>query len=489
MKSRFIPPSLSENHEEFIERALRYLDGAADETELARLNEELAGDADRRNVFISLCRDAQLIHESQVDSGDDKVSRLRFVKAAQDLAGLGRRRIVTRPVVAIALIATLVFAASLFVIQSGGIRREIPVLVVTEAKPPVATLREVVGVRWHEKQPALQVGALLTTGVLRLEEGLIVLETERGVSITLEGPAEFEMKSAVVTRLNGGRLTAQVSKQGRGFIVESAALNLADLGTAFGVEVSGDQTRIAVFDGEVEVDKPTASGDVARRTPVREGAAVVSTVKQDTIDRVKFRDVAAGFERSRRMSAGVIEIQGDAVFQTAGAPEDPYTYTDSSKILILPERQAVPLESDLEVDLIDSGRVVIAGDGLEALVEAGEDGIHLDSFLVQFNRSQITEKRKSPAKNIRRRGGVRFGREVAGVIVDSTRLRETDDMFGAPSFSDNPDHQERRAKGIGSELRGLEKGDEIGLSKDRRTLTFTLSTGGDRDQIRVLLKR
>ena len=143
-----------------------------------------------------VCRDAQLIHESQIHLGDEKISEIRFGAAVDDLAGLGRPRqkIWTRPVIGIALAASVAMAAALWVIMLGGLQRKDPIQVVTVAQPAVATLVDTLDVKWHDRQPMLRKGAQLTAGVLRLEEGLIRLETTRGVSITLEGPAEFEIE-------------------------------------------------------------------------------------------------------------------------------------------------------------------------------------------------------------------------------------------------------------------------------------------------------
>ena len=99
-----LSPQLASAHAEFIERVLRYLDRDLSETELAQLNEELTKDSVKRQVYIMICRDAQLIHESQIHLGDEKISKIRFGAAVDDLAGLGRPRprIWTKPVVGIA---------------------------------------------------------------------------------------------------------------------------------------------------------------------------------------------------------------------------------------------------------------------------------------------------------------------------------------------------------------------------------------------------
>lgn len=474
------------SREKFIERVLKYLDGQACEAELDQLNEELAGDPGKRQIYIMICRDSQFIHESQVVDGDEKIAEIRYRGALDELAGLGRKRrgIWTKPVIGFALAASVAFAAALFAILSGGSQQREIVEVVTVARPAVATLADAVDVKWHAQQPPLQVGAELTSGVLRLEEGFVRLETERGVSITLQGPAEFELETAALTRLRQGRLTAEVSRKGRGFIVETEALNLADLGTAFGVEVDGEETAVVVFEGEVEVDKPSETGSTSARTLLKAGGAVVSEMNSSEVAATLFAGVAKRFERSRQLTSGVMKLAGDAVYHAPGATLDPYRYGDSVWTLVLPERREIEVQEDLNVDLTEPGKYSRFFDQRSGVIEAGEEGVVLDSFLVQFNRNLNIKPKKRAL-----RGTVRFTREVAGIIVSAAKLQHTDSMFGQPSDGDGADYLARRAAGTSSEFRGLDAGDVLELSGDRKTLSFKLKPGQDRDQIRVLLLR
>lgn len=485
MSESCLPPQLASAHAEFVERVLRYLDRDLSESELEILNEELTNDSVKRQIYIMICRDSQLIHESQVHVGDEKISKIRFDAAADDLAGLGRprprARLWTKPVIGVAIAASITLAAALWVILLGELQRKAPVQVVSVAQPAVAILVETLDVKWHVDQPMLHKGAQLTAGVLRLDQGLIRLETTRGVSITLEGPAEFEIEPNTWTRLHRGRLTAKVSRQGRGFVVQTEAITLADLGTSFGIEVDGGVTDVAVFDGEVEVDKPSETGATSSRQILKRGKAVTSTIGKPIIKQISFADTAQKFQKSWEMTSGVIDLKGKILYQAPGLPNDPYLYGDLNNILVFAEREAVILKENLTVDMAEPGRYSRFRGEKTGELPVGEI---VDSYLIQFYPKFETEGRRKV-----HRGTIQFGGEVLGLIARSATLQNSDILFGYPVDSENDVNQVRRAEGTTSELRGLEAKDVIEISGDRRTVSITLRSGNDRDQLRVLVKR
>lgn len=76
----------------------------------------------------------------------------------------------------------------------------------------------------------------------------------RGAVVVVEGPAELEFVNADRLICHRGRLRAHVPHQAEGFAVVSPNVELVDLGTEFGMDVSDDgSASVHVFDGKVEL--------------------------------------------------------------------------------------------------------------------------------------------------------------------------------------------------------------------------------------------
>ena len=94
----------------------------------------------------------------------------------------------------------------------------------------------------------------MPAGIARLTEGVVELNFDGGARVRVEGPAEFEAKSAGRIELARGRLSAHVPRRARGFTVSTPTAEIIDLGTEFGVEVeSSGLTNVEVHRGTVEV--------------------------------------------------------------------------------------------------------------------------------------------------------------------------------------------------------------------------------------------
>jgi hypothetical protein len=112
----------------------------------------------------------------------------------------------------------------------------------------------------------------LSTGLLQLESGTLLIAFNSGATTLIEGPAELSIESGNRMFLKSGRLTAEVPPAASGFTVNTPRLNAVDIGTRFGVNVeeNGD-SELHVMEGEVEVSR-TSGNSVA--TLVREGLAL-----------------------------------------------------------------------------------------------------------------------------------------------------------------------------------------------------------------------
>ena len=126
----------------------------------------------------------------------------------------------------------------------------------------IALLTRLVEVKWSEGQPSLHEGDSLDSGRLAIDAGYLQIEFFCGATIVVQGPAELDLKSAVLARVNHGRLRAHVPPAARGFSVEVDGVKVVDLGTEFGLAVSATGTDVQVFDGEVELHPARQSKQV-----------------------------------------------------------------------------------------------------------------------------------------------------------------------------------------------------------------------------------
>ncbi len=89
---------------------------------------------------------------------------------------------------------------------------------------------------------------------VRFEHGRVVVKFESGAKLAVEGPADFQIVNNNGARLIRGRATVRVPGKIKGFVLDTPAEQIVDLGTAFGVNVANDgATSVAVFEGSVEL--------------------------------------------------------------------------------------------------------------------------------------------------------------------------------------------------------------------------------------------
>ena len=156
----------------------------------------------------------------------------------------------------------------------------------------VALVTRLVDVEWGIGQDPLDVGDAISPGSFAIKSGYAQVEFFCGATVVLEGPAELDLKSAMLAHVHRGRLRAQVPPAARGFSLTHEDLTVVDLGTEFGMSVSPDGADVQVFDGEVELQP----GD-ARKRRLTAGQALARGLDDrfETADMTpdRFLDVAA----------------------------------------------------------------------------------------------------------------------------------------------------------------------------------------------------
>ena len=110
---------------------------------------------------------------------------------------------------------------------------------------------------------------------MELAAGAISITLESGVSVTVEGPASFRVAGADRVELKFGRLYAEVPTGMAGFVVESPAGTVVDLGTRFGFGVRKDRSgTLHVFEGIVEFWPPDNDSSWLQRLRAGEAVAI-----------------------------------------------------------------------------------------------------------------------------------------------------------------------------------------------------------------------
>ncbi|MEZ5944585.1 MAG: LamG-like jellyroll fold domain-containing protein [Planctomycetaceae bacterium] len=98
----------------------------------------------------------------------------------------------------------------------------------------------------------LSTSGIVPSGELRLESGLAQFELFSGVTLVVEGEAQFSILSPMEVSVASGKVRARVPEPAQGFRLLTEAGEVVDLGTEFAVSVSADKSEVHVLDGEVE---------------------------------------------------------------------------------------------------------------------------------------------------------------------------------------------------------------------------------------------
>ena len=438
----------------------RYLDHDLSDDELADLFEWVAADSTNADIFAR----QTLLDQHARELLKDREVQL-FVSETSERDNQPRHRI-QWIVAALATVALLLIA----VFQTGDDGHDI--------RPEKAIAR--ISYESHARlfNRDCIVGDLIGIGVLELEVGIVRLDFTNGAMVTLQGPARFEIINSNSTRLDNGILTASIPESAVGFEVTTPAIDVVDLGTAFGVSVGADgETGVCVFEGEVEVSLPGSEGS---RSPqlVREGNAVRSRPEADSIDSVDYS--TQRYEDAWPVTSGVLQATGLMKFVSPGPDFVPGRYEDSEHILVFPERSHVVLESDVDVNVMEPGQYARVRRQDKRPLAAGQT---VRCYLLQLNPiGEFTREETDGARVI---GQITFDRPILGLIGRTTLLTRTDELFGHPLGN------------YGKARRGIEPPrpedlsdsgrDFVTLSLDRHTLSLDLSASSAVDQIRVIV--
>lgn len=306
---------------------------------------------------------------------------------------------------------------------------------------------------------------------IEIASGIIRLDFDHGASMTVEGPARFELQDAMNVFFEEGVATFQVPESAKGFTVDTADAEVVDLGTAFGVSrLPGGKTDVCVFEGEVEVDGKL----------IREGEAVTARRGSE----VQQRDYeTAQFEKTWPVSSGVLQTTGRMKFVSPGPGFAPGMFEDNQNITVFLERRSVQIETPLEVDLVDPGEYRKLRRNEGPSIPAGKT---VRSYLFQLD--PVGQLEKFVANKPRVEGQITFDQPIVGLIANGRKLLASDPMTGHPEGDygnlprglepPKPDRDQVESEGR----------DVLIFAADRRTLILKFAAGSAVDQIRVLVE-
>ena len=122
----------------------------------------------------------------------------------------------------------------------------------------VAVLMRGANLVWDKAGLVPAMNAPLPPGTLHLKSGVAEIEFFQGARLCIEGPAEIRLISSGEAFCQSGKFSAHVPPHARGFRLGTPKGDIVDLGTDFGLDLTGNSSELHVFNGEVELYQPQA---------------------------------------------------------------------------------------------------------------------------------------------------------------------------------------------------------------------------------------
>ncbi len=452
-----------------------FSDGTIKEPEARELLESFEKDISVKELFASELQISKTLHGAGILSHEHRISKevvetLRCsvdsadVSAAvlSELRSIEKKKNVPFTVLAMGLgVAAVLTLAFVLTSQNGN-----------TPKGSIAVVASAVDARGGGDEQITTKGTHIGKGRFVLKSGLVRLDFPKGVRVTLEGPAELELIGDGETRLHSGSLTAHVPPEGIGFLVHTEKAKVVDYGTTFGVSVGRDgSTGVEVYEGEVGVTPNTGKEEKI----LTEGNSLRVTGDTEKIQTEKLK--ARPF-RAWPMLFGVLNTGGNVKFVNAQAVRNPIEIVDSESIIVFPERFNFQPNRDFLVTLTEPGKYPHR-QLKDRRKTISVEGKRFSSYLLQYNPPLNAAVPNSDQLHFE--GEVTFDSPVLAVITNREQLNSTDLILGKKRFE--------YAQNIS---RGLESGDALTLSKDRKTLQLNWQVmqamKNGMDQIRVVVE-
>ncbi len=217
------------------------IEGNISEADFLRLEAEFSIDPAARKEYYDRLALSVLL---EAEAGVQSLAARKFVP----LPTPPRRWVPSFAALAAAFVALLAVAGLLLQSKSGD---PVAVAPAEQRASGFAVLAGQASTVWKNTTP-LADGALIPPGPLQLASGVAQIELFSGVTLVVEGEAEFEILSPMEMSLARGKVRAHVPEPAHGFRIRTAEGEVVDLGTEFALDVSPTHSEVHVLDGKVE---------------------------------------------------------------------------------------------------------------------------------------------------------------------------------------------------------------------------------------------
>jgi len=291
-----------------------YLDGVCSEDEFQELQEALHREADKRDMFVSLCLQISQLRElerpqqarpdpeenpsslfTDANAGDvppvapgvsddalpaqstdeaywelhaqrEAIKRAaerafsefkeRELRRQEELALRQYRARQRRMYIGFSCAAVLMIIMGLAWLAEYKSRALPDELVVSPPKPVIppvlAHISKSRHARWQGGVLPVNPGTAIRASSLRLEEGLVEMVFAGGAYALLQAPCDIRLETAEQVFLGGGSLAIEIPDRANGFVVRTPTSTVVDYGTEFGVMVyATGETEAQVYQGKV----------------------------------------------------------------------------------------------------------------------------------------------------------------------------------------------------------------------------------------------
>jgi hypothetical protein len=222
----------------------------------------------------------------------------------------------------------------------------------------VATVIKLENARWEADSVKPTEGSVISAGRLRLKSGRLTLVFFSGAALTIEGPADVELRAADRVFCHHGKLRARVPRGAEGFTVLAAGYEVVDLGTEFGLNLQpGGKSQLMVFQGAAAVSMLGPDGRSVRGALLEGRRSVEVDAQAGRIQEIPAQPEA--FIPLAEFVAGPLELApGYAAEILAGRPWGYWRFAallDDQVANEIPDRPALKVLGGVEVEHTPTG--------------------------------------------------------------------------------------------------------------------------------------